>query len=88
MAQTKDYYENLDQYRDIPITRILGIPNTGRRITMRCPVHSEKTGSFNLYPDNSYFCFGCGIHGSNAIDFTKALGYSFAESLQELKPYL
>ena len=85
---TKSYYENIDQYRDIPITKILGIKNTGRRITMRCPFHVEKTGSFCVYPDGSYYCFGCAKSGRNAIDFCLDLGYSFHEVLTELKQYI
>lgn len=88
MNSTKQFYENIDEYRAIPIHQILGIPNTGRRITIKCPVHSEKSGSFSLYKDGSYYCFGCHANGSNAIDLCKDLGFSFRESLEELKPYL
>jgi CHC2 zinc finger/Toprim-like len=28
-----------------------------------CPLHSEKTPSFHVYPDNHYHCYGCGAHG-------------------------
>ena len=35
----------------------------------RCPLHSEKSGSFKAYPgDRGFSCFGCGAHGS-VIDF-------------------
>lgn len=27
------------------------------------PKHHEKTPSLKIYPNNSFYCFGCGIHG-------------------------
>lgn len=88
MSETKKFYKEVDKYREIPITRILGLKDTGRRITIRCPFHNEKTGSFNIFADNGYHCFGCGKNGANAIDFCRDLGFSFTESLKELENYL
>lgn len=35
----------------------------------KCPLHSEKSGSFKAYPGSrGFYCFGCGAHGS-VIDF-------------------
>lgn len=81
--------EEIQMFRDISIHKILGISNNGRRITMRCPFHNEKTPSFVLYPDNSFHCYGqCNKGGSGAIDFTMCLGFSFSTSISELRPYL
>ena len=55
----------------------------GKRFTL-CPFHEEKTPSFCIYPDNSYYCFGCGAHG-NAIDFLTAQGYSFRDACNALE---
>jgi len=88
MSKTKQFYEDIDKYREIPITKILGVKDTGRRITIRCPFHQERTGSFNIFADGSYYCFGCAKGGKNAIDFCKDLGFSFKESLKELETYL
>lgn len=88
MSEAQKYYEDIEKYRAIPIQKILGIKETGRRTTIRCPFHSERTGSFNIFADGSYYCFGCAKGGQNAIDFCKDLGYSFRESLLELKNYL
>lgn len=85
---TKSYYKDLDKYRAIPITTILGVKKADRRTTLRCPFHTEKTGSFNIYPDGSYYCFGCGKSGSNAIDFCRDLGFSMKETLKELAIYI
>jgi len=29
-----------------------------------CPYHAEATASFFVYPDGSYYCFGCHKYGS------------------------
>lgn len=80
--------EELQKIREIRITRILGIKDNGGRISICCPVHAERTPSFSLYGNNSFYCFGCNVYGSNAIDFVQALGYSFVEAINELKQYL
>ncbi len=36
-----------------------------------CPFHNENTGSFTVYRDHHYHCFGCLAHG-DAIDFVRA----------------
>ena len=82
--------EEIDKIRDIKIHGILGIPFTGRRITIRCPLqtHTDRTPSFTIYPENNYYCFSCSVSGQGAIDFMMALGCSFAEACEELKKYL
>lgn len=37
-----------------------------------CPLHREKSGSFTVYPDNHYHCYGCGAHG-DVTDIEQAL---------------
>ena len=38
-----------------------------------CPFHSEKTPSFNVYPENgSFYCFGCGA-GGDVITFVRRI---------------
>lgn len=50
-----------------------------------CPFHEEKTPSFYIYPDNSFFCFGCRL-GGNAIDFVmKKFNCSFKEACKRLE---
>lgn len=80
--------EELAKLRDVSIHSILGISNNGRRISIRCPFHSERTPSFVLYPENSFHCFGCNKNGNGSIDFVMGLGYSFADALLELVKYV
>ncbi len=45
----------------------------GRISTGLCPFHSEKTGSFTVYPDSqSFYCFGCGA-GGDVIGFIRRI---------------
>jgi hypothetical protein len=58
-------------------------PNRSKFIC--CPFHNEKTPSLKLY-GKSFYCFGCGVHGS-IIDFTGQLfgldGLGAVERLNE-----
>lgn len=82
--------DELAQLREIPLTTILKRPHTTRRLAVRCvfPNHNDSSPSLVIYPDNSFYCFGCGTHGKNAIDFAVALGYSVKDAIRELKDYL
>ncbi len=80
--------EELKIVRNIRIHRILNIMDNGRRVSIRCPYHGERTPSFTLYPDNSFYCFGCGANGNGSIDFLMKMGASFSESLLALTKYL
>lgn len=82
---TKDEIEII---RQIPIHTFLNIKNIGRKQMIKCPFHNEKTPSCVVYPDNSFHCFGCGAHGKGAIDFFVKMGYSFSETVNQLKGYL
>lgn len=35
----------------------------GANQVCRCPFHEERTGSFTVYPDGGFNCFGCGVAG-------------------------
>lgn len=82
--------EEIQKIRNVSIYQILGIQQSGRRISLRCPFpnHRDGTPSFTLYPENNYFCFGCGATGQGAIDFCVELGYSFVDACEELMRYI
>lgn len=57
-------------------------PQAGGRQSGCCPFHNEKTGSFVVYPDGHYHCFGCGKHG-DAITFVRdKMGMDFLEAVR------
>lgn len=57
----------------------------GREFLGLCPFHEEKTPSFTVNEEKSFFhCFGCGEHGS-IFDFVmKTNNVSFPESVEQL----
>lgn len=51
------------------VSSYVTLKHRGRNMVGLCPFHSEKTPSFNLYPESgSFFCFGCGA-GGDVITF-------------------
>ena len=60
----------------------------GNRYSGLCPFHEEKTGSFYIYHDNWYHCYGCQAHG-NFIDYLmKTRHIEFKEALKQADGYL
>lgn len=78
--------EEIARLREIKIVNILNLRDDGRKKFIRCPIHNEKTASFVVFPDNGFKCFGCGVHGQGAIDFTMLLmDCDFKTACEELK---
>jgi hypothetical protein len=82
----------LQRCREVPIAELIDgetwDAGNGRKRS-RCPFHNEQTGSFFIFPDNSYHCFGCNAHGNNAVDFiTKSLNLNFIQTIDYLKKFI
>lgn len=58
----------------------ISLKNTGRLWKSPCPFHSEKDPSFTVYPDGSYYCFGCHKHGTYK-DFCEIFGNGDIEEI-------
>lgn len=55
------------------ISSYVQLRRRGRILTGLCPFHSEKTGSFTVYPESqSFYCFGCGA-GGDVIGFIRRI---------------
>lgn len=55
------------------ISSYVQLRKRGRISTGLCPFHSEKTGSFTVYPESqSFYCFGCGA-GGDVIGFIRRI---------------
>lgn len=70
-----DFEQKKEAAKQTPILSLYSfqkLRKLGSRHTALCPFHNEDTPSFVIYPDNSFYCFGCQAHG-DAIDFIKLL---------------
>jgi len=67
------------------IGRSVKLARRGREYAGLCPFHHEKTPSFYVVEDKSFFhCFGCGAHG-DAIGFVmRAANLDFIEAVEKL----
>ena len=84
--------QELEECRRVPLHHVMGLTNTNRRASIRCPFHAENTASCNLYPNagrynGGFHCYGCGAHG-NSLDFLMKLGATLPEAVEELKKYI
>ena len=43
--------------------RGVALKPVGRSLAGLCPIHSEKSASFNVYPDQRFKCYGCQATG-------------------------
>lgn len=71
----QSFIEELKMNCDIEsvISSYVQLRKRGRISTGLCPFHSEKTGSFTVYPDSqSFYCFGCGA-GGDVIGFIRRI---------------
>src|ERR1700738_2783338 len=67
------------------IGRSVKLVRRGREFAGLCPFHHEKTPSFYVVEDKSFFhCFGCGAHG-DAIGFVmRSDNLDFIEAIEKL----
>ncbi|MGA7262423.1 MAG: DNA primase [Stellaceae bacterium] len=67
------------------ISRRVKLVRRGREFAGLCPFHHEKTPSFYVVEDKSFFhCFGCGAHG-DVIGFAmRADNLDFIEAIEKL----
>src|SRR5438132_13879780 len=67
------------------VGRRVRLNRQGREHRGLCPFHNEKTPSFYVVEDKSFFhCFGCGAHG-DAIGFAmRAENLDFIEAVEKL----
>lgn len=67
------------------VGRRVKLARRGREFAGLCPFHHEKTPSFYVVEDKSFFhCFGCGAHG-DAIGFVMRIdNLDFIEAIEKL----
>ena len=61
------------------------LQRAGREWKACCPFHKEKTPSFYVNDEKSFYhCFGCQAHGDAIRWLTDARGLSFMDAVKEL----
>jgi DNA primase len=87
MAFSPGFLDELRGRISLPslIGRRVKLTRRGREYVGLCPFHHEKTPSFYVVEDKSFFhCFGCGAHG-DAIGFVmRADNLDFLEAVEKL----
>jgi DNA primase len=67
------------------IGRTVKLQKAGREWKAPCPFHKEKTPSFYVNDEKSFYhCFGCGVHGDAIRWLTDARGLPFMDAVKEL----
>jgi DNA primase len=67
------------------IGRTVKLQRAGREWKAPCPFHKEKTPSFYVNDEKSFYhCFGCGVHGDAIRWLTDARGMPFMDAVKEL----
>lgn len=75
---------DIEKAKQFPIEQLYPgrLRQFGNKLTGLCCFHEEKTPSFFIFPNNTYYCFGCNEHG-DSIDFTmKIKKYEFSEAVR------
>lgn len=78
---------DIDRAKQSPILDLFTgkIKRYGKRATVHCPLHSEKTPSFVIYLDqNSWHCYGCNEGGDVIALIMKMNKLSFIEAVRKL----
>lgn len=71
----QSFIEELKIHSDIEsvVSSYVQLKRRGRILVGLCPFHSEKSGSFTVYPESqSFYCFGCGA-GGDVIGFIRRI---------------
>lgn len=70
-AKNVDMQQAIESAKRVPLTEFfagkLKAVGSGR-FQVSCPLHNEKTASFTIYPNNTYYCYGCHA-GGDVINF-------------------
>lgn len=87
MALPSSFLSELKARCDITdiISSYVNLKRRGRNMIGLCPFHSEKTPSFNIYPENgSFYCFGCGVGGDVITFIMKIENLDYIEAVKYL----
>src|SRR3954467_5926384 len=67
------------------VGKTVKLTKAGREFKGCCPFHNEKTPSFYVNDDKSFYhCFGCSAHGDAIRWMTEQQGLPFIDAVKEL----
>lgn len=87
MALPDGFLQELKSRCDVSdvVSGYVNLKRRGRNLVGLCPFHSEKTASFNIYPENgSFYCFGCGAGGDVITFVMKIENLDYIEAVKFL----
>lgn len=87
MSLPSSFLSELKMRSDITeiVSSYVNLKRRGRNMVGLCPFHSEKTPSFNIYPENgSFYCFGCGAGGDVITFIMKIENLDYIEAVKFL----
>ena len=67
--------DQINMARNTPIASLYefkGVRAAYNTFIAICPFHEQKTGSFKVYPTNTFYCFSC-CQGGDSIEFVKKI---------------
>lgn len=80
--------DEIDRARYASIENILAMQGVQVRNRQCCCVfHTEDTPSMHIYPNNSYFCFGCGASGDAITLYRHLHGADFKTAVRALQQF-
>ena len=67
------------------VSAYVKLTRKGKNLVGLCPFHSEKTGSFFVYPQTqSFYCFGCGAGGDTITFLRRIENLEYVEAVKLL----
>ena len=77
--------EQIEMAKSVPLESLIpDLKYNSGRLIRRCPFHEEKTPSFYVFKNNSYYCFGCGEHGDSISYIMKTQNLGFIQAIKYL----
>ncbi len=67
-------------------SRYTRLQRRGRLLVGRCPLHHDTRPSFTVYPNGTFFCFGCGLAGNVVHLVARVEGISLDQAHAQLLP--
>ena len=82
--------EMIARAKECPIERLYPgeLQPAGGKYSHRgvCPFHSETVGSFYIFKDNNFRCFGCQQHGDAISFYMKLNNVKFKDAVRAITP--